>query len=279
MLTFCTFYLLPLSVSAVDGKLTSGYSFIQPITDGNLDYVYELYGEKAAIWIDPISDHKASYNYLYIMNDLDNLYIFWDLCSDNSTEPSDVFVLFIDAIWNPRDVSAVFNVYVFEIYPDSNTTFPLDTPFDYAYNFAPSINSPSYSHVQWEVRIPLDSICKVPPSIILDTLPFPREIGLGFVGLGTLLPEYSFPSLFDNELTWTYAQVLLSTIPFVEFSHVIIGSILLIAGVIMLGNEMFNRFFKKQSTRKWWNIAGDIAGGVAIFFGAVFLGVGILAFL
>jgi hypothetical protein len=280
-LIFVVFGMFIIPSKAQISQISSKYTPTPPLLDGSLDYTYEIYAEKISIWIEPESNHITTYNYLYIMNDMTNLYIFLDLCSDNSTEDTDAISFFLDPIWNPRSLEGDFTVYLFEVSRETYDTTPENLIFGYDYGFSRSLNQLGYSHVQWEIVIPFTTIQEVPTGGIMpkEILPFPRDIGLGFFGYGTLAPEYKYPFSFTSEETWTYAQVHLAMIPLFTYMELLVGSLLVIGGLLFLGNEIFNRFIKKKSTIKWWNIAGDIVGGSLIFFGAVYITLFVVTFL
>jgi hypothetical protein len=196
----------------------SNWTETAPVQDGYLDTVYQTYGPQIAWYIVPVSAHITGFNYVYILNDAQFLYLFFDIVSDNSTEPSDTLFLFFDSNNDEQTV-------------DPDDTFFIDREdelfLNYLnYTFSSSPNG-AHDHVQWEVRLNLSAFTTaIAPGDV---------IGYLFAVYGTLTPQHYYPANNYDPLTMgdesTYNKLRLATLLPNDYST-LIWIIILCASVV-----------------------------------------------
>lgn len=132
-----------------------------PLIDGVLDQAYSQNGPQISFYYDPPTKLKASWNYIYILNDNEYIYIFIDFLSDNETYKDDALYLWLDtnnsnqlytsqinpdfSLWHDRDDYCI------------NFTTPSSLDYSLIYRFGNSPNG-AYNHVQWELKLTMNNM-------------------------------------------------------------------------------------------------------------------------
>ena len=147
-----------------------------PIQDGYLDPLYQDVGPQIAWYIIPTSAHIRGFNYIYILNDNQYLYLFFDILSDNTTDESDALFLFLDTNNDEQTTDFTFNTDKANEHTKENLN----------YTFFTSPNG-AYFHVQWEVRFDLANF---PTALTPGDV-----IGYLFGVYGTMSPEHYYPPI------------------------------------------------------------------------------------
>lgn len=177
----------------------SQWTEIAPIQDGALDPIYSTNGPQIAWYIVPVSAHIRGFNYIYILNDAQFLYLFFDILSDNTTEPDDTLFIFLDTNNN----NSQSNDFSFVVGRDQEFIYDY---LNYTYDGSPN---GVYFHVQWEVRFNLTAF---PTALAPGDV-----IGYLFAVYGTLAPQHFYPANNYPPISWgdesTYNKLRLAASP------------------------------------------------------------------
>jgi hypothetical protein len=159
-------------------------------------------------WFEPTSNHTDNLIWFGFANDAQYLYIYADICPDNTTDEDDyimaVFDIDGDGAWDNDwdDMEPWYNIY-------GNMTISLggNYPFIWYKGFEETAQEDSYEHRTWAMAIPIASL----DAELGDT------VEVYIMGYGTLAPEYQYPienvdgGTFPDDLT--FAQVTLADAP------------------------------------------------------------------
>ncbi|NVM29946.1 MAG: hypothetical protein HWN65_13980 [Candidatus Helarchaeota archaeon] len=227
LVLFGLFLSLPSARADYPYATNSMWADIPPTIDGQLDDIYLNYGPAIVWYITPTSPHIAGFNYIYLLNDAELLYVYIDLLSDNTSETEDMVLFRLDTD-NGEESADTYFYHNREM--DLGST-PPGLDFTHAYEFSTSPNG-NYNHVKWEIQLNLSSMAYNPgPGDV---------IGYLFAIYIPFAPQYYYPSNDYSTLSpsdeSTYNKLRLASEPEPDFTTIIwciILSISVISAIIL----------------------------------------------